>query len=409
VEGLQHPIRLTVATELQRSRLTVFFRLPLAIVHIIWLIGWSLVAYITAIIGWFAALITGQLPDALHRFLAAYVRFATQVSAFVFLACDEFPGFAGREGSYPIDVHIDPPRPQNRWKTGFRLILAIPALILGNALTGGTFNGGGSQANYSLGLLAAVAILAWFLSLARASITPGLRDAMSLGLAFNAQQLGYVLLLTDRYPQTDPEQLALAEPPPPRWARLTAAEDDGQRNRLTVFFRLVLALPAIIWLYLWGLFMILVAIANWFALLITGDSPEPLHRITKAFVRYGVHVGAYLCLLTEPYPWFSSTPDEPYPVDVEFAERAPQNRWKTGFRLILAIPAWLVGSAYGNVLFAVAVLGWFASLFTARMPTGLRKLGLASLNYTTQVNAYSLLLTDEYPHTGPEVPRQRSV
>jgi hypothetical protein len=404
VDGAAHPITLSVSGGLERSRLLVFFRLLVALAHIIWLAVWGIAAYVFAIVGWFAALITGRLPDPLHRFLSAYLRFAVHVSAFVFLAADRFPDFNGREGTYPIDVHIEPPARQNRWKTGFRLILAIPAGILGSALTSGSFTGGTRSWSYSISLLTAIAVLAWFVGVFRARITPGFRDAITLALAYGAQELGYVLLLTDRYPTADPQQLVRAAPAPPRWTQVQAEDDDGRRNRWTVFFRLFLALPAIVWLFLWGLLMLVVVLLNWFALLITGRSPSPFHRFSKAFVRYGLHVYAYLDLLTQPYPWFRTAADYRYAVDVTYGDPAEQNRWKTLFRAFLAFPAWLVAAGYSSVLSAVAFLGWFAALFTGRMPIGLRKLGLVCINYLMQTYAYALLLTDEYPYSGPVVP-----
>jgi hypothetical protein len=57
-----HPIRLIVADDLRRSRLTVFFRLLLAIPHIVWFLLWSIAAAVAAIVNWFATLITGSPP-----------------------------------------------------------------------------------------------------------------------------------------------------------------------------------------------------------------------------------------------------------------------------------------------------------------------------------------------------------
>ena len=46
---------------------------------------------------------------SLHRFLAAYVRYTSHVFAFVTMVGGPFPGFVGRQGSYPIEIEIDPP------------------------------------------------------------------------------------------------------------------------------------------------------------------------------------------------------------------------------------------------------------------------------------------------------------
>ena len=61
-----------------------------------------------------------------------------------------------------------------------------------------------------------------------------------------------------------------------------------------------------------------------------------------------------------------------------------QNRWTVGFRLVLALPTVLLAVAFGSFLFTVAILGWFASLFTGTMPLGLRNAGALGLRYTSQ-------------------------
>jgi hypothetical protein len=92
-----------------------------------------------------------------------------------------------------------------------------------------------------------------------------------------------------------------------------------------------------------------------------------------------------------------------YVVDVEFDEPQRQSRWKTFFRLPLALPAITLLFALRVVLVLVAVFGWFTGLFLARMPHGLQRLGAYCVRYEAQTNAYLFLLTDRYPYTGPEV------
>ena len=67
----QPAVGLTVTDDLHRSRLTVLFRLILAIPHILWLVVWSVGTFVAAIGGWVVTLITGELPGGLHRFFCA--------------------------------------------------------------------------------------------------------------------------------------------------------------------------------------------------------------------------------------------------------------------------------------------------------------------------------------------------
>jgi hypothetical protein len=179
--------------------------------------------------------------------------------------------------------------------------------------------------------------------------------------------------------------------------------DDLQRSRLTVFFRLLLVLPHLVWFLLWGIAVYVVVIVNWFTTLIAGRSPDALHRFLAAFVRYQNHIYAYLFLIANPFPGFLGRPGS-YPVDPVIEDSRPQNRWKVLFRIFLALPALLITGAYGSLLYVAGVLGWFASLFTARMPLGLRNAGALALRYGVQTSSYLLLLTDAYPYTGPTAP-----
>jgi Domain of unknown function (DUF4389) len=403
-----HPIRLVVADDLRRSRLTVFFRLLLAIPHLIWLSLWSSIAlFPIALIAWLLTLVRGRLPGPLWDFYCALVRYTTHVYAFVFLAANPFPGFTGRAGSYPIDLEIDPPERQNRWKTAFRLILALPALYLATILLVYlvpvyAYDEPTDQLYVFYvvwGVSAVVAFLAWFACLVRGRMPTGFRDLLAYTLRFGAQAWGYLLFLTDRYPDADPSRSPATQPTPEKPVTLRV-DDDLRRSRLTVFFRLLLTIPHLVWLVLWSIAVFFAVIVGWFVTLITGRLPDALHRFLAAYVRYETHVFAFLTLVGNPFPGFTGTPGS-YPVDLEIAPRERQSRWKTLFRLFLAVPAHLLASALIAPLEIVAVFGWIVGLVLGRMPLGLRNLGAYVLRYNAQTHAYEYLLTDSYPYSGP--------
>jgi len=400
------PIRLVVEDDdLRRSRVTVFFRLLLVIPHAVVFALWSGLAYVFALINWFAILFTGRPVSGLHELQVHYLRYFSHVDSYFTLLAEPFPGFGGEPGSYPIALEVPDAHPQNRWKTAFRLVLALPALMLGGAMgAGGVFAGGGTV-RVSLGVIGAAAFLGWFASLVRGSLPQGLRDLLAYAISYSAQATGYLLLVTDRYPNADPLAVQYARPAPDHPIRITA-HDDLRRSRLTVFFRLFLFLPHLIWLMLWGIAALFAALANWFVTLFSGRSAPPLHRFLSAYLRYGIHVSAFLYLVANPFPGFTGEPSS-YPVDVTIAPPERQNRWKTGFRLILAFPATMVVSVLSNALTLVALFSWFTGLILGRVPPGLQHLGVFALRYQAQVNAYVFLLTDRYPFSGPslELPR----
>jgi uncharacterized membrane protein (DUF485 family) len=185
VPAPDHPVRLVVADDLRRNRLTVFFRIILAIPHLVWYVLWSVVAAFAILVNWVATLINRSSPEGLHKFLAAWVRYSTHLTAYLYLVADPFPGFRGRLGTYPVDLEIDGPEPQNRWKTGFRFILAIPAWILMSVL------------QYVIQI---IGFLGWFVCLALGRMPQGMRDLSAYCLRFQAQTYAYAAILTDRYP-----------------------------------------------------------------------------------------------------------------------------------------------------------------------------------------------------------------
>ena len=178
--------------------------------------------------------------------------------------------------------------------------------------------------------------------------------------------------------------------------------DDLRRTRLMVLFRLILAIPHFIWLVIWGVGAFVVAILNWFATLFAGRSPEGFHRFLTRYLRYATHATAYIYILADPYPGFLG--DSDYPVDLIVSPPADQNRLVTAFRVILDIPAYVVAYVLGLLMFIVSVIAWFIALFTAKVPEGLRNLGIFCLRFQQQNYAYLFVITDRYPSFAYETP-----
>ena len=93
-----HPIRLVVEDDLRRSRLTVFFRLILAIPHSSGSSGDRV--FFVAILSWFIVLVTGRSRRAPSA-SSAYVRYSTHLYAYLYLAGNPYPGFVGEAGRLP--------------------------------------------------------------------------------------------------------------------------------------------------------------------------------------------------------------------------------------------------------------------------------------------------------------------
>jgi hypothetical protein len=182
--ALDHPVRLLANDDLRRSRLTVFFRLLLVLPHLIVLVLWALAAEIAVVIAWVAGVVLGRVPDALHDFMSSFVRYATRVRAYYGILANPYPPF-GSGGAYPVDVEIDRAAPQSRLSIFFRLLLAIPALILAYV--------------FQIGLNI-VALFGWIVSVILGRMPGGLEGLGIYCLRWETQTWAYLFLLTGRYP-----------------------------------------------------------------------------------------------------------------------------------------------------------------------------------------------------------------
>jgi hypothetical protein len=192
----------------QRSRLSTFFRLILAIPWFIVSIFWGLVALVCVVIAWFAIVLTGRYPEGLYKGVSMALRFATRMNGFALLMTDAFPPFGGEENpEYPVRLQIAAPlEAYSRVKTLLRIILVIPiAIVL-----------------YFVQIVSrAISILAWLVIVITGKLPRGIFDVMRFTLAYEARASAYQLLVTETYPPFSPDEEApgapLAPPvsPPP--------------------------------------------------------------------------------------------------------------------------------------------------------------------------------------------------
>jgi hypothetical protein len=206
---------------------------------------------------------------------------------------------------YPVTVSVEPSLTnRNRLTTAFRLILAIPHLILvGGAGLGVASRGDGrTSAGSEGGLLGAVAvflaIVSWFTILFAGTHILGIRQFTSFYLRWRVRAVAYFMLLEDAYPPFGdapyPASIEIADPPAPR-------------NRLTVAVRIILAIPHFIVLFFvlvgWGF----ATVAAWFIILFTGAYPQGLYEFGVGALRWRIRVEAYMLLMVDEYPPFSLT------------------------------------------------------------------------------------------------------
>jgi hypothetical protein len=81
--------------------------------------------------------------------------------------------------------------------------------------------------------------------------------------------------------------------------------------------------------------------------------------------------------------------------EMDYVEK--RSRLTAFFRLILAIPHFIVLSLYSIAAGIVVIIAWFALLFTGRYPQGMYDFVAGFLRYSTYVYGYTFLATDVYP------------
>ena len=170
----------------------------------------------------------------------------------------------------------------------------------------------------------------------------------------------------------------------------------GQRNRLTVAFRMILAIPHSIVSGVWSYLASAIALIQWFIIVFTGKRNESMWRMQQSWFEYYGRVLGYTSLLFDVYPPFGTEVGEvPVRTTIAYAESA--NRLTTGLRFLWIIPAAIVGLIVGIGLSVVLVISWFAIVITGRQPEGMWAFVHKAVQYSQRLQAYALLMTDTYP------------
>ena len=147
-------------------------------------------AAVVSLVGWFAILFTGQLPERLGDYLVAVLRYQWRVMAFLFGLTTSYPGFpvvAGYvdPGDHPAVLYSARPAKRHRLTVAFRAVLVIPQLVV----------------LYFVNLAAfAALIIGWFAVLFTGSWPTGLRSFVIGWMRWTFRVNGYWSLIVDEYP-----------------------------------------------------------------------------------------------------------------------------------------------------------------------------------------------------------------
>jgi hypothetical protein len=204
--------------------------------------------------------------------------------------------------AYPVTFSVDyPDRDLNRLTTAFRIVVAIPILIILGLLTGEsvryvtTANGTHETATAATGgglLFLPLVLMIVF----RQKYPRWWFDWNLQLLRFSNRVSAYLALLDDHYPSTDEEQAVHLDLPYP---------DARQLNRWLPLVKWLLAIPHFIVLFFLAIGALVAVIIAWFAILFTGRYPRGLFDFVVGVIRWSNRVTGYaLVLVTDVYPPF---------------------------------------------------------------------------------------------------------
>jgi uncharacterized protein DUF4389 len=206
---------------------------------------------------------------------------------------------------YPVQFSVEyPDRDLNRLTTAFRIIVAIPILIVLGAVSGGWGGwgagdwGGGGIAAGAGGVLFLPALL---MIVFRQKYPRWWYDWNLELLRFENRVVAYLALMDDRYPSTDERQAVTLEFPYP--------DARQELHRLLPLVKWLLAIPHYIVLILLTIAALVAVVFAWFAILFTGRYPRGLFDFVLGVMRWGNRVQAYaFVLVTDRYPPFRLSP-----------------------------------------------------------------------------------------------------
>jgi len=185
-----------------------------------------------------------------------------------------------------------------------------------------------------------------------------------------------------------------------------------ERDKLTTFFRLFVAIPILIilsllargsldWEYAaWSLGTApagVIFLPTLLMILFRQKYPKWWFDWNLALTRFGLRVAAYVTLLRDEYP----STDEEQSVHLDIAYPDAATELSQGLPLVkwlLAIPHLFILAFLSIAVFACVVAAWFVILFTGRLPEALADFIVGYMRWEVRVMAYAFLLTtDIYP------------
>jgi hypothetical protein len=186
-------------------------------------------------------------------------------------------------------------------------------------------------------------------------------------------------------------------------------EAPAARDRWSVLFRPILIIPHAILVGgpfiglgagalrtgALGVLAITSAFFDWIAILFTGHPIAGLQQFKRLYLCWRARVIAYACFLTDEYPPFG---EGPYPASLELPDEPEVRDFKSvALRPLLLLPHLVVLFFLLFVELLVCIGSWVKIVFKGTLGENLWRFTRDVMTYALRVEAYALLIHDEFP------------
>jgi Domain of unknown function (DUF4389) len=167
----------------------------------------------------------------------------------------------------------------------------------------------------------------------------------------------------------------------------------------------VLYIPHAVVLYALQILSQVVFVVYWLMLVFTGNLHPGMYKVMVMYERYNSRAGGFLLGYSETYPPFDftveTTDNNAYPpVRLHLPEVPESVPRSAALNVLKAIPLYIVMMVYVIGAVAVALVGWFAVLFTGAWPQGMRAFLIRVSNFYYRVWTYVTMVDNVYPPFG---------
>jgi hypothetical protein len=169
----------------------------------------------------------------------------------------------------------------------------------------------------------------------------------------------------------------------------------------------VLYIPHAIILYALQILARAVFCVYWLMLIFTGKLSPGLYGVMVMYERYNARASGFLVGWSEAYPPFEfattdTADNNSYPAVRLNLPAVPEAVPRSAaLNVLKAIPHYIVLMIYLIGAAVVALIGWFAVLFTGAWPKGMRDFLVRVSNYQYRIWTYVTMVDNDYPRFGP--------